>query len=107
MTDEERVRAMYNIQFQLPDIIYNRLTEILDSIKTDAHDSIINALDKMVTNRCAGFIYHMQTGQTEKDTTPITELIDLLDGWILTSHLSIIKNHTCWNVNVIKHEKAS
>ena len=101
MNENERARALRNIQALVPDVVFDRFIMILTQINTANNDALVFALNSTCCDKNHTFIYRMSTGQTEADITPIREILDLFEGWIITSKAVIGPSQIRWEVESI------
>ena len=101
MTPEERSQALSHIGAIIPKVVFERFIMVLAQVSERNNNSLINALNRMCTDESDGFWYNMDTGELQDTITPIREIIDLLDGWILTATVNIESNRVQWHVQSI------
>ena len=101
MTSEERTNALRRIGAVVPDIVFERFIMILTQIEESNNDALVCALDRMCRKESDGFAYRMTTGENKETITPIREVLDLFEGWILTATVSVINDRVKWDVSSI------
>ena len=101
MTPEERNKALNRIEAIVPKVIFERFIMVLTQVSARNNSSLITALSRMCTDESDGFWYNMDTGDSQDTITPIREIIDLLDGWILTATVNTESNRVQWHVQSI------
>ena len=103
MSCEERAKAIGIIQHGLPDYIFNRFVNVLTQVAEVSNDAIVYSLSRIMTESSYAFYYRMKETQDETTITPLREILDLLEGWIITSHvqLSPVTHRTIWYVKSI------
>ena len=105
MTEEERADFLTTIQNNIPEIVFERFCIILSQIRSTVNNNkLIEALGKICKNQSKDFCYVMDIGQSKDTITPIREVIDLLDGWIITAQSKIDGTIIQWEVNSILNE---
>ena len=65
------------------------------------YNKLIEAVNRMCIDESDGFWYNMDTGELQDTVTPIREIIDLLDGWILTATVNTSHDRVQWHVQSI------
>lgn len=103
MTVEEREININDIQNMIPDCIFTTFCEVLTRIgdESDAKDSLIAALGRVCRKESHGFAYIMKADYNENTITPIREILDLLDGWLVSSKVVATSPRTRWAVDSI------
>ena len=103
MTTEERKSNIADIQHMIPDCIFTTFCEVLTRIgdESDAKDSLIGALGRVCRKESQGFSYIMKATYNENTITPIREILDLLDGWLVSSKVVSTVPRTRWAVDSI------
>lgn len=103
MTIEEREININDIQNMIPDRIFTNFCEILTQIgdENNARDSLIAALGRVCRKESHSFAYVMKATYNENTITPIREILDLLDGWLISSKVVSTSPRTRWAVDSI------
>ena len=102
MTPEERNKALQNIGAIIPGIVFERFIMILTQVGERNNNKLVEALNRLCIDDSDGFWYNMGTGELQDTVTPIREIIDLLDGWILTATVSTEHGRVQWHVESLK-----
>ena len=104
MTLEERRQALNSIETMIPSIIFKRFMIVLAQVNNqqDKYD-LLRVLNRICTDEISEFWYLMKTKELQNTTiTPISEIIDLLDGWILTATMTTEHEGSLWHVQSIR-----
>lgn len=101
MTSEERADALRRIGALIPAVVFERFIMILTQIEENNNDALVHALDNICRDATDGFSYSMNTGENADTITPIREVLDLLEGWIITSQITSTEHRVRWGVNSI------
>jgi hypothetical protein len=103
MSEDEREEYMKVIQDNLSDILFTRLILLLTDLDTHTTDMLIEALANMFMKKAAGFWYKMTEEATIQTISIVREVIDLLDGWVITSYADWSYTGTlAWHVSPIQ-----
>ena len=86
MNTGERQAALRNIEKVVPSAVFDRLINVLTMVEERNNDALVQALSKVSTNPTYTFTYRMQTEENVESITPIREILDLCEGWFITSH---------------------
>ena len=101
MTPEQRNDALNRLKTVIPTVVFERFIMVLTQVSESSNNKLVEALDRMCTDDSDGFWYNMNTGETQDVITPIREIIDLLEGWILTATVDTTHNRVKWHVQSI------
>ena len=101
MTPEERNKALQHIGALIPEVVFERFIMILTQIEERNNDALVHALDNICQEATTEFSYSMNTGENADTITPIREVLDLLEGWIITSQITSAEHRIRWGVNSI------
>lgn len=101
MTSEERAKALNRIGAVIPKIVFDRFIMVLTQIEENNNDALVHALDNICRDITNGFTYSMNTGESADTITPIREVLDLLEGWIITSQITSTEQRVRWGVSSI------
>ena len=101
MTQEERAKALNNIGALIPKVVFDRFIMVLTQVSEKNYNKLIEAVNRMCIDESDGFWYNMDTGELQDTVTPIREIIDLLDGWILTATVNTSHDRVQWHVQSI------
>lgn len=101
MTPEERNDALNRLKLIIPKVVFERFIMVLAQIGERNNNKLVEALDRMCTDKSDGFWYNMDTGEKVETITPIREVIDLLEGWILTATVDTTHDRVKWHVQSI------
>lgn len=101
MTPEERNKALNRIGAIVPKVVFERFIMVLTQVNERNNNKLIDALSRMCTDESDGFWYNMDTGELQDTITPIREIIDLLEGWILTATINTEHDRIQWHVQSI------
>ena len=101
MTPEERNKALDHIRTIIPKVVFERFIIVLAQVGGSNNNKLVEALDRMCIDESDGFWYNMDTGESQETITPIREIIDLLDGWMLTATIKMESNRVQWHVQSI------
>lgn len=82
LNTDERKTALRNIESVVPSTVFNYLINILTTIEDWKNDAIVEALSRASTNPAYSFYYRAGS----KKDTPISEILDLCEGWFITSN---------------------
>ena len=85
MSIEDRERAIANIQKTVPEEVFNSFVCVLPRVEAYTNDALVSTLNKSINNNKHTFMYRMETGDNETTITPIREILDLFEGWFITS----------------------
>jgi len=103
MTLEERRQALNSIETMIPGIIFKRFMIALAQVNNQQDKyALLRVLSRMCKDESHEFWYTMEKDESQDTITPIREIIDLLDGWILTATVSTGLDMTLWHVQSIK-----
>lgn len=86
MNTGERQAALRNIEKVVPSVVFDRLINVLTMVEERNNDALVQALSKVSTNPKHTFTYRMQTEENVESITPIREILDLCEGWFITSN---------------------
>lgn len=89
MNADERQAALRSIARVVPSAVFDRLINVLTMIEERTNDALVHALSNISTEPTDSFIYHMKVGEREESITPIREILDLCEGWFITSTFSL------------------
>lgn len=98
MTPEERNRALKNIGSLVPNVVFERFIMVLTQVSENNNNKLVEALNRICIDESDGFWYNMDTGEKEETITPIREIIDLLEGWMVTATVIVKNNRVQWHV---------
>lgn len=101
MTPEERNKALNHIGAVIPEVVFERFIMILTQVSENNNNKLVEALDRMCTDGSDGFWYNMDAGEKQDSITPIREIIDLLEGWMLTATVDTTHDRVKWHVQSI------
>lgn len=101
MTSEERAQALNRIGAVIPKVVFDRFIMVLTQIEENNNNALVNALDRICRDISDGFSYSMNTGESADTITPIREVLDLLEGWIITSQITSTEHRVRWGVSSI------
>lgn len=86
MGTDERQAALMNIARVVPGAVFDRLINVLTMVEEHNNDALVHALSEVSTDPTHSFTYRMNTGEPEESITPIREILDLCEGWFITSN---------------------
>lgn len=99
INEDERKAALRNIASVVPNAVFDRLIKVLTLIEGTNNDLLVGALGRASTNPAHTFIYRMNTGEHEETITPIREILDLCEGWFITSKSTVgVNGRVRWEV---------
>lgn len=99
MDVDERKAALKNIANVVPSVVFDCLINILTTVGQHTNDAIVTALNKASTNPTFSFTYIMNPEYNEGSITPIREILDLCEGWFITSTSSLdLNGRVHWHV---------
>jgi len=101
MTPEERNTALNRIMARIPEVVFERFIMVLTQVDGANNDRLVGTLSRLCTNGSYSFGYVMNTGETVETITPIREIIDLLEGWILTATVNTEHDRVYWHIQSI------
>lgn len=102
MSIEDRECAIANIQKTVPEEVFNSFVCVLPRVEESNNDALVSALNKIINNNKHTFMYRMNTGDNETTITPIREILDLFEGWFITSKSrQIADGKIVWDVKSI------
>lgn len=101
MTPEQRSDALNRLKTVIPTVVFERFIMVLTQISESNNNKLVEVLDRMCTDDSDGFWYIMNTGETQDVITPIREIIDLLEGWILTATVNTEHDKVQWHIQSI------
>ena len=102
MSADERKIALRNIESVVPSVVFDHLINILTKVGGCINDLLVEALGKTSTNPTHTFTYLMKTNEREETITPIREILDLCEGWFITSTCSRSSSgRVAWKVKSI------
>lgn len=101
MSREEREEYMKTIQTNLTDILFTRFIILLTDLDPEATDSILQAFGHIFNKKATSFWYEMPEEATINTISIMREIIDLLDGWVITSYAKQDNGTLAWNVSSI------
>jgi len=101
MTPEERNKALNRIGAVIPEVVFKRFIRILTLVSENNNNKLVEALYRMCIDDSEGFWYNMDAGEKQDTITPIREIIDLLEGWILTATVDTTHERVKWHVQSI------
>jgi hypothetical protein len=105
MSTDERQTALKNIASVVPSAVFDRLINVLTMIEERNNDALVQALSEVSTNPTHSFAYRMNTKDHVESITPIREILDLCEGWFITSHsVANPDERVRWEVNSIIEE---
>ena len=85
MDTDERQAALRNIARVVPNVVFDRLINVLTMVGERNNDALVAALSRSSTIPDHTFTYRMDTEEHEETITPIREILDLCEGWFITS----------------------
>lgn len=102
MNTDERRTALRDIARVVPSAVFDRFIAILITIEEHNNDALVRALSKASTDPTHFFAYVMNTGEHVETITPIREILDLCEGWFITS-TSVVNpgERVIWEVHSI------
>lgn len=102
MSTDERQAALRNIARVVPSVVFDRLINVLTMIEERNNDALVHALSEVSTDPTHSFTYRMNTAEHEESITPIREILDLCEGWFITSN-SVVSSggRVRWEVHSI------
>lgn len=86
MGTDERQAALMNIARVVPGAVFDRLINVLTMVEEHNNDALVHALSEVSTDPTHTFTYRMNTEEHEESITPIREILDLCEGWFITSN---------------------
>ena len=102
MSIEDRERAIANIQKTVPEEVFNSFVCVLSRVQGFNNDLLVNALNNVINDKKHTFAYRMETGDNETTITPIREILDLFEGWFITSKSRQVSDEKIvWDVKSI------
>lgn len=103
MTTEERKSNIDAIHNMIPECIFTNFCEILTQIEDEdnSKDLLIQALGRICRKESHSFAYLMKSEDNENTITPIREILDLLDGWLVSSKVVSTVPRTHWAIDSI------
>ena len=102
MNEDERNAALRNIASVVPNAVFDRLVNVLTMVEEHNNDLLVAALSRVSTDPAHTFTYLMNKNEPEETITPIREILDLCEGWFITSTFSLSSNGRAkWNVKSI------
>ena len=102
MSTEQREEAIARIQAVVPEMVFTRFTQILCMIEERNNDALVSALARQTTGNTMGFGYNMESNADKDTITPIREVLDLFEGWFITSVMETRSNGRIhWEVESI------
>lgn len=106
MSVDERKIALRNIESVMPNVVFEHLINILTMVKGCMNDLLVEALSRASTNPAYAFTYLMKTNEREETINPIREILDLCEGWFITSN-SVVGSggRVAWKVKSIIEKK--
>lgn len=97
---DERKTALRNIESVVPNVVFDRFISILTKVEGCTNDLLVEALGKASTHPAYTFTYLMKTNESEETITPIREILDLCEGWFITStSISGSSSRVRWKVS--------
>ena len=102
MSTDERRTALANIARVIPSAVFDRFIHVLTAVEERNKDALVHALSRASTEPTHYFAYVMNTGEHVEAITPIREILDLCEGWFITS-TSVVNpgERVRWEVNSI------
>jgi hypothetical protein len=85
MDADERKAALRNIESVVPSAVFDRLINVLTMIEEHNNDALVHALSLTSTDPSHSFTYRMNSAEHKETITPIREILDLCEGWFITS----------------------
>ena len=105
MSTDERRTALANIARVVPSAVFDQFLHILTAVEERNKDVLVRALSRASTDPTHYFAYIMNTGEPVEAITPIREILDLCEGWFITSHsVANPDERVRWEVNSIIEE---
>ena len=102
MDVDERKAALNNIASVVPSAVFDRLINVLTMVEERNNDALVHALSEVSINPTHTFTYLMNTNEHEETITPIREILDLCEGWLITSTFSLSSSGRAkWSVKSI------
>lgn len=102
MDADERKIALRNIERVVPSAVFDRLINVLTMIGEHNNDALVHALSGLSTDPVSSFIYRMKIEEHEETITPIREILDLCEGWFITSKSTVgVNGRVNWKVESI------
>lgn len=102
MDEVERINSIKNIERAIPISVFNRFIAILTLVNESAtNNALVRALGKAAINPSYTFLYRMSKGEPEDKITPIREILDLCEGWFITSVAQHETERVVWHVKSI------
>lgn len=99
MNADEKKTALKNIANVIPSVVFDRLINILTRVEGCNNDMLVAALGKASINPAYIFTYLMKTNESKETITPIREILDLCEGWFITSTSTVSSGERVrWNV---------
>lgn len=106
MSVDERKVALRNIESVVPSVVFDHLISILTKIGGCTNDLLVEALSRTSINPAYTFTYLMKTNERAETITLIREILDLCEGWFITSTCSMSSSgRVKWNVKSIIKKK--
>ena len=102
INEDERKAALRNIASVVPSAVFDRLVNVLTLVEGTNNDLLVGALGRASTNPAHTFTYLMNTNEHEETITPIREILDLCEGWLITSTFGLSSSGRAkWSVKSI------
>ena len=105
MKSEALELCFRKIESALPKLIFSHFVLAIDQVMDEKlYDSLLTSITKIVDDKAyRGFTYNMSKNGSENEYTAVNEVIDLLDGWILTANKELHKldTFTMWSWEVL------
>lgn len=102
MNEDERKAALRNIASVVPSAVFDRLVDVLALVEEHNNDPLVAALSRVSTDPAHTFTYLMNKDEPEETITPIREILDLCEGWFITSKSAIgMSGRVIWKVESI------
>ena len=102
MSVDERRAALRNIARVIPSVVFDRFIQVLTTVKEPLDDVLVRALSDISTDPMRTFCYRMKKEEPEDAITPIREILDLCEGWFITSNSVVtLDERIKWEVHSI------
>lgn len=92
MVSAERAKQIMFIHSHLPETVFTTFTSLLTYLNEDNQDKLIYILSRCCDPQDSldNFTYAMPIKAKTRIHTPVNEILDLLEGWIITSVEEIV-----------------
>ena len=105
MNYDERKEALDYIRTKIPKEVYVDFMVAIARVHKGNDDRVIQVIKKICNGTLNHFRYQMDYEEEANKITPIREILDILEGWIITSTIEQTSPRVTWLATTISESE--